>query len=111
MTAGQRASVSQVFDMPADSVEEWRKWKFSWLLEDQLGESFRSPDPVRAEQKAAQRLYERARSFFHQDPFTLVPLVAYFALKEREADLLKTAVEAQRLSLPEHDVLAILGAP
>jgi vacuolar-type H+-ATPase subunit C/Vma6 len=105
----QRETVMAVFTITPDSVEEWRRWKFGWLLEDQLGDSFRSPDPVRAEQKAAQRLYLRAHQLFHQDPFTLVPLVAYFKLKEYEADLLKTAVEAMKLSIPEQEVLAITG--
>jgi vacuolar-type H+-ATPase subunit C/Vma6 len=98
-----------VFEFVPDSVEEWRTWKFGWLLEDQLGESFRAPDPVRAEQKAAQRMYLRAHQLFHQSPFTLVPLVAYFKLKEFEADLLKTAAEAVTLSISEQDVLAITG--
>ena len=37
-------------------------------------------------------------------------LVAYFKLKEYEADLLKTAVEAMKLSIPEQEVLAMTGA-
>jgi vacuolar-type H+-ATPase subunit C/Vma6 len=110
MVDEQRKAVARVFDIPADAVEEWRKWKFGWLLEDQLGESFQSPDPVRAEQKAAQRLYVRAHQLFHQNPFTLSPLVAYFTLKDYEAALLKTAVEAIALAVPEQDVLAIVGA-
>jgi vacuolar-type H+-ATPase subunit C/Vma6 len=104
-----QAAVMAVFEITPDSVEEWRKWKYGWLLEDQLGESFRSPDPVRAEQKASQRMYLRAHQLFHQAPFTLTPLVAYFKLKEYEADLLKTAVEAAALSVPEQDVLAMTG--
>lgn len=105
----QRAAVMAVFEITEDSVEEWRRWKFGWLLEDQLGESFRAPDPVRAEQKAAQRMYLRAHQLFHQSPFTLAPLVAYFKLKQHEADLLKMAVEAMTLSIPEQEVLAITG--
>jgi vacuolar-type H+-ATPase subunit C/Vma6 len=104
-----RTAVMAVFEITPDSVEEWRKWKYGWLLEDQLGESFRSPDPVRAEQKASQRMYVRAHQLFHQAPFTLAPLVAYFKLKEYEADLLKTAVEAATLSVPEQEVLAMTG--
>ena len=47
---------------------------------------------------------------FHQNPFTLSPLVAYFTLKDYEAALLKTAVAAIALAVPEQDVLAIVGA-
>jgi hypothetical protein len=36
--------------------------------------------------------------------------VAYFKLKEYEASLLGIAVEALHLSIPEQDVLAIVGA-
>jgi vacuolar-type H+-ATPase subunit C/Vma6 len=111
MVDAQRKAIARAFEIPADSVEEWRKWKYGWLLEDQLGESFQAPDPVRAEQKADQRLYVRAHQLFHQNPFTLSPLAAYFTLKEYEASLLKTAVEAIALSIPEQDVLAIVGAP
>jgi len=104
-----REAVMAVFEMTPDSVDEWRRWKFGWMLEDQLAESLRAPDPVRAEQKASQRMYLRAHQLFHQAPFTLAPLVAYFKLKEYEADLLKTAVEARQMAIPEQDVLAMTG--
>jgi vacuolar-type H+-ATPase subunit C/Vma6 len=110
LVGAQRTAVARVFEMQPDSVEDWRKWKYAWLIEDQLGESFHSPDPVRAEQKASQRLYVRAHQMFHQNPFTLSPLVAYFMLKEHEVALLKTAVEAVDLSVAEQEVLALVGA-
>lgn len=106
----ERRAVEQAFEIPADSIEGWRKWRFGWLVEDQLSESFRAPDPVRAEQKGTRRLYTRAHQLFHQDPFTLTPIVAFFKLKEYEVGLLKTAVEALRLSVSEQDVLALVGA-
>ncbi len=106
----QRKAIDQVFTIPSDSLEDWRKWKFGWLLEEQLNESFQSPDPVRAEHQAVRRLYARAHQLFHQDPFTLTPLVAFFKLKEYESELLQTAVEALRLAVPEQDVLALIGA-
>jgi vacuolar-type H+-ATPase subunit C/Vma6 len=109
MVDAQRKAVAQVFEIPADAAEEWRKWKYGWLIEDQLGESFKAPDPVRAEQKADQRLYTRAHQLFHQSPFTLCPLAAWFTLKEYEAALLKTAAEAVALSVPEQEILAIVG--
>ncbi len=107
----QRKAVQQVFDIPADSIEGWRTWRYGWLLEDQLGESFSAPDPVRAEQQASRRLYLRAHQLFHQDPFTLTPLVAFFKLKEYETNLLQTAVEALHLSIPEPEILALAGVP
>jgi vacuolar-type H+-ATPase subunit C/Vma6 len=106
----ERRAVDQAFEIPADSTEGWRRWRFAWLVEDQLSEAFKAPDPVRAEQKAARRLYVRAHQLFHQDPFTLTPLVAFFKLKEYEVSYLKTAVEALRLSVSEQDVLAAVGA-
>jgi vacuolar-type H+-ATPase subunit C/Vma6 len=110
MLDAERRAVAQAFDIPADSIEGWRKWRFGWLVEDQLSESFRAPDPVRAEQKATRRLYIRAHQLFHQDPFTLTPIVAFFKLKEYEVGLLKTAVEALRLSVSAQDILALVGA-
>jgi vacuolar-type H+-ATPase subunit C/Vma6 len=107
--AGGKAILS-AFEIPADSVEDWRAWKLGFLLEDQYGESFRTPDPLRAQAKASQILYTRARSLFHQRPFTLGPLAAYFTLKEHEASLLKTAVEAMHLSIPMQGVLDMVGA-
>ena len=103
-------AIAEAFEIPADSVEGWRTWKYSWLVSDQLGETFRAPDPVRAEQKAAQRLVLRAHQLFHEDPFTLTPVVAYFKLKELETGMLKIAVEALRLSVSEHEVLSMVGA-
>ncbi len=109
MVDAERRAVMQVFDIPSDSLEGWRKWKFGWLIEDQLSEVFQAPDPIRAEQNATRRLYTRAHQLFHQDPFTLTPLVAFFKLKEYEASLLSTAVEALRLSVSEQEVLTLLG--
>ena len=104
-----RAALAEAFEIPADSAEGWRKWRYGWLLEDQLVDSFVAPDPMRAEQKASQALYVRAHQSLHQNPFTLGPLVAYFKLKEYEASLLGIAVEALHLSVPEQDVLDIVG--
>jgi vacuolar-type H+-ATPase subunit C/Vma6 len=104
-----RAAIAEIFEIPPDSVDAWRKWKYGWLLEDQLADSFTAPDPMKAEQKASQALYARAHAAFHQNPFTLGPLVAFFKLKEYEASLLGIAVEALNLSLPEQDVLDIVG--
>jgi len=110
MVHSHRRAIAEVFDLPADSAEGWRKWKYSWLVSDQLGEAFHGPDPVRAEQKAARRLVQRAHQLCHEDPFTLTPIVAYFKLKELETGMLKIAVEALHLSVSEHDVLSMLGA-
>ena len=110
MVDTHKKAIAELFEIPADSAEGWRKWKFSWLLEDQLGEAFRGPDPVRAEQKAMQRLALRAHQLFHQSPFTLTPLAAYFKLKELETVMLKIAVEAARLSVPDQEVMAMVGA-
>jgi vacuolar-type H+-ATPase subunit C/Vma6 len=109
LAAAQKTAMSQAFQIPPDSIEQWRKWKYGWLLEDQLGESFQAPNPLRAEQKAALMFSTRAHQIFHQSPFTLTPLVAYFKLKEYEITLLKTAVEALHFSLPEQEVLSIVG--
>jgi vacuolar-type H+-ATPase subunit C/Vma6 len=104
-----RRAVSRAFEIPPDSIEEWRKWRFAWLLEDQFTESFQAPDPIRAARHADLRLYTRAHQLFHQSPFTLAPLFAWFKLKEYEASLLKSAVEALWLSMPEQELLALVG--
>lgn len=104
-----RRAVIRAFEIPAESIEEWRKWRFAWLIEDQLGESFQAPDPVRAARHADLQLYTRAHQLFHQSPFTLAPLFAWFKLKECEAGLLKSAVEALWLSMPEQKLLALVG--
>jgi len=101
--------VAKVFDIQADSTEGWRTWKFGWLLEDQLRDDFHAPDPIRAEERAQVHLYAKARQFFHQAPFTLTPLYAFFQLKEHEAALLKTAVESLHLSVPEQDIARMAG--
>lgn len=106
---GEHRWVLQVFDIPADSLDGWRSWRFSWLIEDQLNEAFQAPDPVRAERQAARRLYQRSHQLFHQDPFTLTPLAAFFRLKEYEATILATAAEALRLGVPGEEVLVMAG--
>jgi vacuolar-type H+-ATPase subunit C/Vma6 len=104
-----RRAIARAFEIPADSVEEWRKWRYGWLLDDQLGEVFRAPDPVSAEARASQRLYTRAHQLLHQFPFSVCPFVAFFALKQQEAALLRTAVEAVAMGVPEKDALAMAG--
>ena len=104
-----RRAVSRAFEIAPDSMEEWRKWRFAWLVEDQFSESFQAPDPIRAARHGDLRLYTRAHQLFHQSPFTLTPLFAYFKLKEFETSLLKTAVEAIWLSIPEQELLALVG--
>jgi vacuolar-type H+-ATPase subunit C/Vma6 len=105
----QKTAIAQAFQIPPDSVEQWRNWRYGWLLDDQLGEAFQAPDPLKAEQKANQMLATRAHQIFHQSPFTLTPLVAYFKLKEYEISILKTAVEALQLALPEQEILSFVG--
>ncbi len=104
-----RRTVMQAFEIPPDSVEGWRKWRWGWLIDDQLSETFQAPDPVRAERQAARRIYTRSHQLFHQDPFTLTPLVAFFRLKEYEASMLATAAEALRLGVPGEEVLMLAG--
>ena len=104
-----RRAVARSFEIPPDALDEWRRWPFGWLLADQFGEAFRSPDPIRAEAVASQRLYVRAHQLLHQYPLTLCPVVAYFVLKQREAALLKTAVEMLALGMPEKELLALVG--
>ncbi len=104
-----KRALTEAFQIPPDSIEGWRKWKYAWLIEDQLGESFRAPDPIRAERKAARRLYVRAHQLFHEDPFTITPIAAFFKLKQFEASMLTTAVEGLRLSVPEQEILSLAG--
>jgi vacuolar-type H+-ATPase subunit C/Vma6 len=104
-----RRDIRAAFEIPPDSLEGWRRWRWGWLVEDQLSEAFHAPDPVRAERQAARRLYTRSHQLFHQDPFTLTPLVAFFRLKEYEASMLATAAEALRLGVPGEEVLMLAG--
>ncbi len=106
-----RQAVQRAFQIAPEAVEEWRGWRFGWLLEDQLADAFRRPDPVRAEAAAARRVSLRAHQLLHQYPMTLCPFVAWFVLREREAALLRSAVEGIELSIPENELTALVGAP
>jgi vacuolar-type H+-ATPase subunit C/Vma6 len=106
----RRRAAREALEIPAESVEGWRKWRYGDLLDAQLGESFSQPDPVRFEQSATRTLYILAHRLLHQDPFTLTPLAAFFSLKAHEARLLSAAAEALRLSVPAEDVLTLVGA-
>jgi vacuolar-type H+-ATPase subunit C/Vma6 len=104
-----RNAVAEAFRIAPDGAEDWRKWGFGWLLADQLDDSFRRPDPVRAESAASRRLFLRAHQLLHQYPFTLCPLVAWFTLRQREASLLQSAVERIVLNIPEAEILSLVG--
>jgi vacuolar-type H+-ATPase subunit C/Vma6 len=102
-------AVFEAFEIPLDSAEEWRRWRFGWLLEDQLADQFRQPDPVGAEARASQRLFVRAHQLLHQFPGSVCPYVAYIALKQQEAAMLRTAIETVSLRIPEKDALTLAG--
>jgi hypothetical protein len=104
-----RRAAEEVFSLPADSADAWRRWKHGAFLASQLGDTFSAPDPAGFEQAASRFLAEKARRQFHQDPFTLTPLAAFFTLKQHEARLLGAAVEGLSLSIPAEDVLGIAG--
>jgi len=104
-----RAEVMKIFELPADRSQEWSRWKFAALVQDQLSADMEGIDPVRVENKALFIVFRRARLLFHQDLFTLTPLVSFIKLKELEARILLSLIEGIRLGIPEEEILAVTG--
>lgn len=87
----------EVLDWPSDSWEHWKKWKYASLLNPH-DEDVWSIDPRWVENAAKARQYKAAQRLFHAEPLTELPLIAWFRIKQRECDMIRTAVEGIRLN-------------
>lgn len=88
-----------ILDWELDDYEQWKKWKFSGLLNPHEEGVVWNVDP-RWISNAYRTIYvRRAYKLFHQFPFTECPLVCWYIVKQHELDTIRTASECLRLQV------------
>lgn len=93
----------RMLSWPVDSWEAWQGWKYAHLLNPHDSDSW-TIDPKWVEKVGKQRQYRAALRLFHAEPVTELPLVAWFRIKQRECNMIRTAAERIRLGVDTAEV-------
>jgi vacuolar-type H+-ATPase subunit C/Vma6 len=94
---------------PVDAYDSWASWKYSDLLNPHEEGVYWTIDPRWVQQAAKRKLYHVALSRFHRHPFTATVLLAWFKIKQYEADCIRTAAEALRLNAEKSALRDLAG--
>lgn len=92
-----------------DNYSDWQGWKRADFLNPREDGSFWRVDPAWIENVHKTRVFKAALRGFHSNPFTIQPLVAWFKIKQRECDIIRTAAESIRLSVGQNEALSLAG--
>ncbi len=92
-----------------DARDEWKGWKYAWLLNPGEEGVPWEIDPRWAQFASEKHLYRRALRLFHQHPFTLGVLVAFFKIKQLEEQNIRVAAEGIRLGATEGQISEFMG--
>jgi len=101
-------TILEIFNFTADEPSEWRKWKYFYIIEEQISSGMNGLDPIRIEEKATKYISRIVSKLFHQDPFTLTPFVCFIKLKIMEANLLKSVIEGFTMNLTANEILSMM---
>jgi vacuolar-type H+-ATPase subunit C/Vma6 len=107
--AALREALTRAMHFPLDDLAAWRSWRHFWVLEGQDRPDFRAIDPGAVELAARTRLYRKYRIGLNRNLFTLGPLYCFFRLKESEAAMVQSVLEAVHMGLSEEELLPVLG--
>ncbi len=99
----------ETLDRPIDSWNDWKDWRYAWLLNPHEEGVPWEIDPRWAQLAADKRLYGMARRGFHQRPFTVGVLVSFFKIKELELQMIRVACEGLRLGATESQMSEFMG--
>lgn len=89
-----------MLNWPVDSWDEWARWKYAYLLNPHDDDSW-TVDPRWVENASRQRQYKAAVRLFHAEPVTELSLIAWFRIKQRECNMIRTAAERIKLGVKE----------
>lgn len=92
-----------------DSWAEWKDWKYAWLLNPNEEGVPWEIDPRWAQFASEKHLYRKALKLFHQHPFTLGVLVAFFKIKQLEEQNIRVAAEGIRLGATDGQISEFMG--
>jgi len=89
-----------------DKREDWKGWKYSYLLNPEKSGEYWRLDPRYAQNSAARRLYHHAKSIFRRNPFSSDTIACFIKLMQFEEDILTSVAEGLALGIPARDALA-----
>lgn len=89
----------KVLDLSPDNYQAWKKTDAEFLLNPCVTEVNWKIDPVWMENVLNTFVTKKAKSMFHQFPFTACVLVCFFLLKKQELNYIRTVSEGLRLAV------------
>jgi len=96
-------------ETPLDSWPEWSAWRYAWLLNPHEEGVPWTVDPRWAQLAGDRRLSRLAMRSFHQNPFSVGTLVAFFRIKQLETQMIRVAAEGIRLGLTDSQIQDFMG--
>ncbi len=98
--------VEQFYSFSLDNPELWSNWKYGWVLGRQQDGKLSPPE---AETRVMNYLTRKYSLTFHNNPFTLASIYAFFRLKTMEIRFMKTVSEGIRMNVPASELAELLG--
>jgi vacuolar-type H+-ATPase subunit C/Vma6 len=92
-----------------DSWNEWKSWKYRWLLNPHEEGVPWTLDPRWAQLAADNYLFRMSMRSFHQNPFTPGVLVSLFKIMQLEEQMIRVATEGIRLGASESQMRDYMG--
>ena len=99
----------KTLDWDTDSYDQWKNWKYAYLLNPYEEGSIWNIDPRWIYNAYKKRYVQKAKRMFHQFPFTECPLVCFFILKQNELDNIRTASESICLNISQSQAMELTG--
>jgi len=95
-------------ELPLDSRQPWRGWKWEKLLNPEEPSVIWAADPRYFQNAASQYLYRLARKYFHRSPMEVSAVFCFIKLKQYEEDLLTSVAEGLALGMESTSVFKLL---
>ena len=104
MRAALTEPAMAVMDLPLDTLSAWKKWKYFFLLNPETPDGFWELDPRWLDLQCRRKLFHTAMRRFHQTPFTVGALIAFFYTRRLEEYLIRVAAEGIRIGASENQM-------
>lgn len=101
--------VKKSLEIPLDTREDWRNWKWERFLNPEVhGESW-SINPILFQNAAFHYLNRIALHGFHRIPMSVSSVLCFIKIKQYEEDILTSLAEGLKMGMDSSSVLAMLG--
>lgn len=89
----------KILDYKIDLFDDWAKFKYVKLLNNNDDGKFWKLDPLYFEEQVSKEFASSMKREFHKNPFTSMVLITWFFIKREELTNIRTATEAIRLNI------------